>query len=109
MALMLDREGSVPSRHATCLIHARLLHAGCRMNSILTEGGKWGDMGGRAGTLVIETVKVVHKNVGGETELIKRTISSAVCNSLSTERLNSTTSNNSLFFTRAFSACQVPC
>lgn len=66
MALMLDREGSVPLRHATCLIHGRLLHAGCRMNSILTEGGKWGDMGGRAGTLVIETAQRGTQKCGGQ-------------------------------------------
>lgn len=57
MALMLHLEGSGPSRHATCLVHARLLHAGYRMNSILTEGGKQGGTGGRAGILVIETAQ----------------------------------------------------
>ena len=51
MALMLHWEGPATSRHSTCRLHAGLHGAGCRMNSILTERGKQGGMGGRVGAL----------------------------------------------------------
>lgn len=53
----LDLEGFVHLILIISLFYARLLGVGYRMSSIFTQTGKWGSMGSRAGSLVIETVK----------------------------------------------------
>lgn len=71
MALMLDWKGSVTSRHSTCLLHAGLHGARCRMNSILTETGKQGGLGGRVGVLGTGTAQTRTQRCGEQNRAYK--------------------------------------